>query len=82
MNTGSCVLNIEPLVSEAREFGRQRARGDEFGVTQRMRGGECHAAVTGGDERAWKLARLLVNRQAIGRHHAQCAPMHARFVTP
>jgi hypothetical protein len=49
-------LNIKSLISEACELGRQRAGGHEFGVTQRVRGGERDAAVAGGDERARKIA--------------------------
>src|SRR5947209_16291847 len=63
--------NIETLCRKRVEDGIERARGDHRGKQVGMRPGERHAAVAVGGKRSGKALRLVVDRQAVGRHDPQ-----------
>src|ERR1051325_10108417 len=67
--------NIESPGSEWLEFlGGQATFGDARREKERVRGGERHAAVARGVERAGTARRLVVDRKAVLRHDAQARP--------
>src|SRR5271170_3424431 len=72
--TRGSVLNSESFcierVQKSRAICAENPRHDGFA----MSGGKRHAAVTSGQERAGMGCRFFVDRQAVRRHHAQCAP--------
>src|SRR5438128_5791286 len=71
----SSLLNMEPPSAEDIEgFGGKRALRDERRQRERVVRGERDAAVAGSDECAGAFGRLVVDREAVARHHAQRRP--------